>query len=121
MLAARAMSEIEDGVELVLHPSPDAGLFYGVTDPDDLVWMADRLTPHPWRCFEQPLTLKNEEALWKIPQSHIICSWSFPGRDPELMERASAKGRLWQIDTGHDLMITEPVAVTEALLAIAAL
>ncbi|WP_068273076.1 alpha/beta fold hydrolase [Aldersonia kunmingensis] len=119
MLAARTMSEIEDGVELVLHPSPDAGLFYGITDPDDLAWMADRLTPHPWRCFEQQLTLKNEEALWAIPQSHIICTWSFPGRDPALMARAEAEGRLWQIDTGHDLMITEPVAVTEALLAIA--
>lgn len=119
MLAARTMSQVEDGVELVLHPSPEAGLFYGITDPDDLEWMADRLTPHPWRCFEQPLTLKNEEALWAIPQSHIICSWSFDGRDPELMARAEAEGRLWQIDTGHDLMITEPAAVAEALLAIA--
>ena len=33
---------------------------------------------------------------------------------------ARAEGRLWDIDTGHDLMITEPDAVTEALLEVAA-
>ena len=35
------------------------------------------------------------------------------------MERARAEGRFWEIDTGHDLMITEPDAVTAALLEIA--
>ncbi|MCX5044199.1 alpha/beta hydrolase [Aldersonia sp. NBC_00410] len=119
MLAARTMSRVEDGVELVLHPSPEAGLFYGVSDPADLEWMAERLTPHPWRCFEQPLVLKNEDALWAIRQSHIVCTYSLPGRDQEMIAQARAEGRLWEVDTGHDLMITEPVAVTEALLAIA--
>ena len=36
------------------------------------------------------------------------------------MAKARAEGRLWDIDTGHDLMITEPEAVTAALLEIAA-
>ena len=36
------------------------------------------------------------------------------------MEEARTAGRLWDIDTGHDLMITEPQKVTEALLAVAA-
>ena len=36
------------------------------------------------------------------------------------MDRARAEGRLWTIDTGHDLMITEPGLVTDALLEIAA-
>jgi hypothetical protein len=31
-----------------------------------------------------------------------------------------AEGRLWDIDTGHDLMITEPPAVADALLQVAA-
>jgi hypothetical protein len=34
--------------------------------------------------------------------------------------KARADGRLWDIDTGHDLMITEPDAVTRALLEVAA-
>jgi pimeloyl-ACP methyl ester carboxylesterase len=118
--AARPFGQIVDGVELVLLPSPDAGLLYGVTDPDDLAWMSGRLTGHPWKCFEQPLKLSNEAGLWAIPQYHIVCTSTLATRDPALMDRARAAGRLWDIDTGHDLMITEPRAVADALLAVAA-
>ncbi|CUU55088.1 Pimeloyl-ACP methyl ester carboxylesterase [Parafrankia irregularis] len=117
--ATRPMGKIVDGVELVLIPFPEAGAFYGVTDPDDIAWMADRLTPHPWRCFEQPLALTNEDALWAIPQYHIVCTSTLATRDPELTAKARAAGRLWDIDTGHDLMITEPRAVTDALIDVA--
>ena len=118
--STRPLGAVVDGVELVLLPSPEAGLFYGVTDPDDVAWMADRLTGHPWKCFEQPLRLTDEVALAALPQYHIVCTSTLATRDPELMEKARADGRLWEIDTGHDLMITEPEAVTEALLQIAA-
>jgi pimeloyl-ACP methyl ester carboxylesterase len=117
--ATRPAGKVVDGVELVLLPSPDAGLFYGVTDPDDLAWMADRLTAHPWKCFEQPLELTNEAALWAIPQYHIVCTSTLATRDPEMMAKAQAEGRVWAIDTGHDLMITEPAAVADALLQVA--
>ncbi len=118
--AVRPAGEVVDGVELVLLPSADAGALYGVTDPDDLAWMADRLSGHPWRCFEQPLVLTNEAALWAIPQYHIVCTSTLETRDRALMDRARAEGRLWDIDTGHDLMITEPEAVAEALQEVAA-
>jgi pimeloyl-ACP methyl ester carboxylesterase len=117
--AVRPSGETVDGVELVLLPSPEAGLFYGVTDPDDLAWMADRLTGHPWKCFEQPLDLRNELALWAIPQFHVVCTSTLATRDAELMAKARSEGRLWDIDTGHDLMITEPEKVVQALLEIA--
>jgi len=118
--AARPAGAIVDGIELVLLPAPEAGLFYGVTDPDDVAWMADRLTGHPWKCFEEPLDLVNEEALWAIPQYHIVCTSTLATRDPELMEKARSEDHLWDIDTGHDLMITEPDAVAAALLQVAA-
>ena len=118
--ATRPAGQVVDGVELVLLPTPDAGLFYGVTDPDDVSWMADRLTGHPWKCFEQPLVLTNEAALSAIPTYHIVCTSTLATRDPELVAKAQAAGRLWDIDTGHDLMITEPEAVTDALLGVAA-
>lgn len=107
-----------DGVELVLLPAPEAGLFYGVSDPEDLAWMATRLTAHPWRCFEQRLELTNEQALWAIPQFHIVCTSTLATRDAALMETARSMGRLWDIDTGHDLMITEPQKVADALLEV---
>lgn len=116
----RPAGKVVDGVELVLLPTPDAGTFYGVTDPEDLAWMAERLTPHPWRCFEQKLELDDEAAYAAIPQYHIVCTSTLATRAEELVEGARAAGRLWDIDTGHDLMITEPEKVTEALLGVAA-
>jgi pimeloyl-ACP methyl ester carboxylesterase len=116
----RPIGEVVDGVELVLLPAPGAAAFYGIDDADALAWTDARLTGHPWKCFEQKLDLTNEDALWAIPQYHIVCSSTLATRDRDLMERARAEGRLWEIDTGHDLMITEPQAVASALLEIAA-
>jgi pimeloyl-ACP methyl ester carboxylesterase len=117
--AVRPYGHVVDGVELVLFPDPDIVKLYGVTDPDDVDWMTARLTPHPWICFEQKLRLSNEGALWAIPQYHIVCTSTLATRDPELMDKARANGRLWDIDTGHDLMITEPQLVADALMEIA--
>jgi pimeloyl-ACP methyl ester carboxylesterase len=117
--AVRPHGETVDGIELVLLPGPDAGRLYGVEDETDLAWMAERLTPHPWRCFEQKLVLTDEDALAAIPQYHVVCTSTLATREPTRIERARAQGRLWDIDTGHDLMITEPEAVAEALLAVA--
>jgi pimeloyl-ACP methyl ester carboxylesterase len=118
MLAARRQSRFVNGVELLLFPDSDAVRYYGVTDPADHAWMVERLTPHPWACFDQPLPLTNEDALWAIPQYHIVCTATLPTRDEQLIADARAAGRLWCIDTGHDLMITEPEAVTDALLEV---
>jgi pimeloyl-ACP methyl ester carboxylesterase len=115
----REFGQVVDGVELVLWPSPELAGALGVTDPDDLAWMGDRLTPHPWRCFEQPLKLGNEDALWALPQYHIVCTSTVVTRDPDIIGKARADGHLWEIDTGHDLMITEPEKVAEALSQVA--
>lgn len=116
----RPLGATVDGVELVLLPAPGAGAFYGVTDPVDLAWMDARLTGHPWACFEQKLELTNEDALWKVPQYHVVCTSTLATRDRKLIDTARAEERLWAIDTGHDLMITEPKAVADALEEIAA-
>ena len=120
ILETRKLAQVIDGVELVLFPGTDPLNFYGVTDPDDLEWMKPKLTPHPWKCFEQKLRLRSEAALWAIPQYHIVCTSTLPYRDAEIIGKARAEGRLWDIDTGHDLMITEPKAVAKALQEAAA-
>ncbi|ROO88583.1 pimeloyl-ACP methyl ester carboxylesterase [Actinocorallia herbida] len=117
--STRPFGEVVNGVELVLLPAPGAGAFYGVTDPETVAWMDDRLTGHPWKCFEQPLTLTDEAAFRAIPQFHVVCTSTIPTRGPELIAEARAEGRLWDIDTGHDLMLTEPRAVADVLLEIA--
>lgn len=118
MVASRSGARVVDGIELVLFPGNDPLHFYGVKDPEQIAWMKPKLTPHPWKCFEQKLQLKNEAAMRKIPESHIVCTASLPGRNVAEL-KASSNGRFWDIDTGHDLMITEPDAVTEMLLRVA--
>ena len=54
----------------------------------------------------------------KIPRSHIICTASMSFRDIETLKKESS-GRVWDVDTGHDLMITEPDQVAEFLLRVA--
>jgi len=117
ILAARVAARVVDGVELVLFPGTEPLPNYGVTDPDDIAWMKERLTPHPWACFAHPLRLANEAALWAIPQTQIVCTATLAMRDPARMARA--EGRVWDIDTGHDLMITEPRQVADLLLRLA--
>jgi pimeloyl-ACP methyl ester carboxylesterase len=117
--ATRPRGRAVDGVEMVLFPGTDPLGFFGVRNQTDIEWMTPKLTPHPWKCYEQKLQLHNEAALGAIPQYHIVCSSTVPNRDPELIGKARADGHLWEIDTGHDLMITEPDAVADALLDIA--
>jgi pimeloyl-ACP methyl ester carboxylesterase len=116
----RISGAVVDGVELVLLPAPGAAAFYGVEDRTDQEWVDERLSPHPWKCFEQKLWLTNEDALWSIPQFHIVCESTLATRDPVMIETARAEGRLWHVDTGHDLMITEPDFVARALQEVAA-
>jgi pimeloyl-ACP methyl ester carboxylesterase len=119
MLAARSRSRIVNGMELVLFPGEDPMNFFGVKDPEQIAWMKPKLTPHPWKCFEQKLVLKNEAAMRKIPQSVIVCS-SHMNDQARAALKALSNGRFWEIDTGHDLMITEPAAVAGMLLQLAA-
>jgi hypothetical protein len=82
-------------------------------------WMNARLTPHPWKCFNQPLRLKDQAAVDHIPRTHINCSSSLRVRQEEALERVLGANRVWEIDTGHDLMLTEPEAVASMLLRLA--
>jgi len=117
MAAARKGAWLIDGMEVLLHPNGDPTDFFGVTDAAQIAWMKPKLTPHPWKCYEQRLNLTNEIALWKIPQTHIVCTGTVPGRDVAALTKR-AQGRFWTIDTGHDLMITEPEKVAEMLLRV---
>jgi pimeloyl-ACP methyl ester carboxylesterase len=118
MAAARANGRIVDGVEMCLYPTDEILPYYGVRDADQLEWMKARLTPHPWKCFEQPLRLTNEAALARIPQTHLCTTLYMRWRDVDGLRR-KANGRLWDLDTGHDMMITEPGWVADKLMLVA--
>jgi hypothetical protein len=55
-----------------------------------------------------------------LPRSQIVCTSTLPFRDPADLEPAYAAGRLWDIDTGHGLMVSEPEAVADRLKQVTA-
>ncbi len=116
MEATRSELRVVDGVELVLWPNSMAVRYYGVTDPADVAWMQTKLTPHPWKCFTQPLRLADEAAVKRIPRTNINCTTALRMSQGDALQRQLDAERLWEIDTGHDLMITEPRTVADMLL-----
>ena len=109
---------VVDGVELALWPEDVPGN-WGVTDPNDVAWLNERLTPHPWNCLEQPLRLADEAAVKRLPRTSINCPSTLQTLPAELVDAMLDADRVWEIDTGHDLMIIEPAAVAEMLLRLA--
>ena len=46
---------------------------FGVTNPDDIVWMNARLGPMPWHTHDQPLKMQNTQSK-KLAKSYISCT-----------------------------------------------
>lgn len=119
MAAARQGGRVVDGVELVVFPGEDPLNNFGVTDPDDIAWMSTRLQPQPWKTFAQPLSLEHEDAVLALPRTIINTKLSVDMMIQKNRTRLFDAERVWTIDTGHDLMITEPDALAEMLLRLA--
>jgi pimeloyl-ACP methyl ester carboxylesterase len=113
----REEMKVVDGIELVLWPDdPVAYAIYGVTDETDWAWMRERLHPHPWRAFTDKLRLAHPEAVARLPRTVINCPSTLEKRKGESLERYHIGDRVWELDTGHDIMITEPEKTAEMLL-----
>ncbi len=118
---SRAYEEVRtiNGVEVVLGPESKSNVNLGVTDPEQNAWMTAKLTPHPWKCFSQPIRLAHEGAVRRLPRASINCTPTLKMKPPETRAEALDADRVWEIDTGHDLMITEPEATAAMLLELA--
>jgi pimeloyl-ACP methyl ester carboxylesterase len=115
----RAGMRIVNGAEMVMFPQPGMAAFFGITDPGDVAWAEARLTPHPWKSFDQPLMLANGPAFRALRRTNINCTPSLRSAEADGVTRQTAGDRNYEIDTGHDLMITEPRRVADMLLEIA--
>lgn len=121
MSFARSSSRVVDGVELAMWLSDAMIEAMGVTDAEDVALLRTKMLPHPWKCFAEPLRLSNNEAMKKIPRTNINCSANLRAGPDTDHSRQTAGHRNFEIDTGHDLMITEPQKVTAMLLDVAAI
>ena len=119
MAFARSSSQVVNGVELVMWPNDAMVAAMGASDPDDVATLRAKMTPHPWKCFDEQLKFMNGDAALKIPRSNINCSGSLRQSSDADRTRQLDGRRNFEIDTGHDLMITEPRKVTDMLIEIA--
>ena len=118
--AIEAGKRTEGGVEMCLFADERAMAIYGLSDPADRAWALRHLTPHPWKCFIEPLRLEHPEALAGIARTSIDCLAGLERRSPQVRARIAAADRRFTIDTGHDLMITAPRELADMLGTVAA-
>ncbi len=86
---------------------------------DDIAWMTPRLTPHPWKCSRNRCGSRTRPRCRRSRRASSAAPRRWRSATARVA-RARAAGRIWDIDTGHDLMISEPEAVAELLLRVAA-
>ena len=109
-----------DGVEVNLYPDEDTITFLGLTEPLDVVFAKEHLTPHPWKTFTDKLQLENADIVSEIGKTDIYTKTTLDGLlQAGLVTEDEAKNAM-VIDTGHDLMITEPKLTADMLLNAAA-
>jgi pimeloyl-ACP methyl ester carboxylesterase len=96
-------------------PAPVGPQAWGVTDEADVAWMKARLSDMPRKCLLQPIQLGNEAAR-AIKGTFILCTK--PSSFAESGERAKQRGYDYRelMSGGHDVMITQPKALVDALL-----
>jgi pimeloyl-ACP methyl ester carboxylesterase len=115
---ARVRKAIQDGESFLPPPATPEAIEqrWGISKPADQEWVLTRLTPQPVAAFGQPLPVRRPEAK-SIPRSFILSSESGFGPVAELA-RKSGWG-IFQMETGHDPMITRPRELADILLQIA--
>ena len=97
--------------------SPDD---FGVTDPDDVRWMEERLSAQSIKTTTEPLWLHNPEADL-LPRTFISCTVDQEAKMPSgaltaARIRKEAGWHYHELETGHDAMITAPDKLVNLLL-----
>ena len=93
----------------------EVGRRWGIPDPADREWMFSRVTPQPAAAMAGVVTTGSPEAAG-IPRS-FVCG-AEAGFQP-VAERARSDGwGVYQVDSGHDTMVSHPRELAEILLGI---
>ena len=95
-------------------------MLFGISDPRDQQWVDRRMTVHPWSTWTDPLRLKNPFGAG-LPKHYIECtSPSFPLLNSS-RERLRVDPAGWtrsSIAASHDAMVTAPLELANALMAL---
>ena len=118
LVNATGQSKADGAVEVWLLPPSDARFYLGENaDEADVAWLQTRLVYKPVLTFEEKLHLERPDLVRAIPGAFIRCT-QFPYLAP-YAEKARALGwPVFEVESGHDAMLTAPEAVAEILLQI---
>lgn len=104
------------GVQVSLYPDNETIAFLGLTKPADIAFASEHLTPHPWKSFTDQLHLVNPNVIKKVPHIDIYTKTTLDGLLMTGIATEEEAANAMIIDTGHDLMITEPELTANMLL-----
>jgi pimeloyl-ACP methyl ester carboxylesterase len=93
---------------------------WGVTDPDDVRWMLERLGPTPFGHLKDPVH-RTDPAAEKVPRAYIRCR-QFPSPRFDQHAEMAQRSPLWryrELTAPHHAAVTMPDNVTNLLLQLA--
>jgi pimeloyl-ACP methyl ester carboxylesterase len=85
---------------------------FGITNPAEAAWTQSRLTPMPLLTHQQRVHLTSSQAR-KLPRTYILCTQF--GFSSIAREARSLGWDYFQLETGHDAMITMPDELAQVL------
>ncbi|MFQ5612248.1 MAG: alpha/beta hydrolase [Anaerolineae bacterium] len=110
----------EDGAEDVwLLPPGDAAFYLGDAGEEEVAWLAARLVYTPVLTFEEKVRVQNPAAQG-ILKYFIRCT-AFPYLEAYEKKAQQLGWEVFQIHSGHDVMLTQPQALADVLLKIKAM
>ena len=114
-----------DKLRAIAHQSPAAApavpapkpASLGLSSPDDIAFVAGRLTPQPLSVYETALTLNNPVGN-NLPCTYVHCAEpSFEAVEGSReWVRTNTQWAWAELKTGHDAMVSDPEAVAGILL-----
>lgn len=107
-----------DGVRCF--PAPPVTAFGIPPEHPDAAWVERRLTPQPESLYDSPLALANPVGNG-LPSTYIACTNpALPAvASSQAWARAQPGWRWMEMDTGHDVMVTEPQRLARLLVEMA--
>lgn len=101
---------------------PPSAAFLGITDAALEQWVSTRLTPHPLACYTQPVIVR-ESMYSSMTPAFILCT---KGPTTKVFSpfasKARTKGwRVYEMPTGHIVMLTMPNELATLLHNIASI
>ena len=116
--AERAATMRNEGETAGMVSCPPLAVF-GVTRPGDVAWVSRHLTKQPYRTLTQPVALDlNNAAVKALPKTYVHCTSPSTGSFEQFAGRLrnDPAWQFFEVQTGHDAMITEPEALSRILL-----